>query len=296
MRVPPSPPRSFTLPLATLLALGCYNPKIEEGAFLCGDDNACPAGFSCIDMRCFKSGSPTDGGGPDTGGSDVRACTPASGSTGACDPVCQTGCRSTEQCTNNGSSNQCRAATPNGDQLYASCDSFQDACRPGMVCLPEFTETCGAHCYRFCREHADCGQNSFCVGEVSDESGSRSLYKTCSPRGFGCNPTGTSPNCGAEAPSDRKFPAFACYIVSPEYPTETVCECAGTVREGQECERTYECVPGNECIPIGQGASQDVRCRRLCTPLLSPVTPAVLCEAGQTCIAFPNTNRIGYCR
>jgi hypothetical protein len=299
MRAQTTTKRSFAfwpaLGLVTLLTLGCYNPKIEDGAFLCGSGNECPEGFSCIDMRCYKAGSPGDGGASDTGGgTDARQCTPASGSTGACDPVCQTGCRPVEQqCSNNGSSNLCRAATPNGEQLYGACDPIQDACRPGLVCLPEFTpETCGAHCYRFCRQDEDCGQNSRCVGEVSD-AGGKSLYKTCSPRGFNCNPTGTNARCGDGAPPDRRFPAFGCYIVSPQYPDETVCECAGILAVGDKCERTYECVPGAECIPL---SPTDVKCRRLCTPPLSPTQPVVACDLGQTCVPFARSNKIGFCQ
>jgi hypothetical protein len=274
-----------------LWLLSCYNPKIEEGAFLCDSDGSCPAGFRCIDMRCFKSGSPGDGGSTDTG-NDARTCSPPSGPTGDCDPVCQTGCQTGQQCSNAGISNMCRAASVPGEALYAACDSLRDTCRAGLVCLPEFIpEKCGSHCYRFCREHSDCGEGSRCVGDVSDETGKR-LYKTCSPRGNNCNPTGTTPRCpDNQQQADRRFPAFACYMVSPDFPDESVCECAGTIPEGQPCERTYECAPGSECIPI----NQDVRCRRLCTPPLSPLPPAA-CPIGQTCIPFPETRRVGFCR
>jgi hypothetical protein len=281
-------------PRALLVALllgaatgGCYNPKIEDGAFLCGSGGTCPEGFSCVGMRCFKSAANAPDGG---GESDARQCSVPTGSTGACDPVCQTGCRMAEQCTNNGASNMCKVTPTPNEGLYNSCDPFQDACRPGLVCLPEFTDACGSHCYRFCREDIDCGENSRCVGEVADQSG-RTLYKTCSPRGGNCNPTGTSPACSDSAPADRTLPNFACYIVSPEHPNESVCECAGSVAEGKACTRTYECVPGNECVPVGN----DVRCRRLCTPPQSPLPP-VACPTLQTCRAFPNSGgRIGFC-
>jgi hypothetical protein len=279
--------------LAPLCSLGCYNPNIEEGAFLCGAGNSCPDGFKCVDMRCFKSGSPGDGGPTDTGGgTDTRQCSPPpAGGSPVCDPVCQTGCPAANQCSNNGSTNLCRPASNPGAALYDTCDPIQDSCRMGLVCLPEFTpEQCGAHCYRFCRADVDCGDGSRCVGEVADETG-KPLYKTCSPRGGNCNPTGTNPRCADGAPADRRFPAFACYIVSPNHADETVCECAGDIPEGQPCERTYECVPGNECVPLGQ----DVRCRRLCTPVLSTL-PMVACPVGQTCVAFPDTRKVGYCR
>jgi hypothetical protein len=281
-------PLSPTLLLLAALTGGtsCYNPHIEEGAFLCGSGGTCPDGFHCVDMRCFKSGSPGDGGSD----ADPRTCSTPTTPTGACDPVCQSGCRAGEQCTNNAVSNLCRATTTPATELYGVCDSGKDICKPGLVCLPEFTEECGAHCYRFCREDQDCGNNSRCVGEVSDNTG-KTLYKTCSPRGGNCNPTGTSPACSDNAPEDRKFPRFACYIVSPSHPDETVCECAGSIQEGRPCERTYECVPGNECVPVGG----DVRCRRLCTPPLSPLPP-VSCPALQNCRPFPQSGgKVGYC-
>ena len=134
--------------------------------------------------------------------------------------------------------------------------------------------------------------NSFCVGQVSDAS-SNPLYKTCSPRGGNCNPTGTSPRCADNAPADRRSPAFACYIVSPDHADETVCECAGTVPEGQRVRADLRVRPGQRVHPR---SAPDVRCRRLCTPLLSPLTPVVHMRPGtQSCRAFPGTRRVGYC-
>jgi hypothetical protein len=291
------PPLSvLALALAALTVLHCYNPSIDEGAFLCGTDGICPAGFTCANMRCWK-GSPPDGSaspGDSGSGLDARpVCSPPPAASGVCDPVCQTGCPgAADKCTNTGGVNMCKPVSLPGDMLYDTCDQLQDNCGKRLVCLEEFVpDTCGgAHCYEFCRQDVDCGENSRCVGEVQDSSG-RSLYKTCSPRGGNCNPTGTTPRCAASAPADRQFPAFACYIVSPAHADESVCECAGTIPEGQVCERTYECVPGNECIPMGR----DVRCRRLCTPLGSPLLPPVTCPGLQTCQTMLGARRVGFC-
>jgi hypothetical protein len=51
--------RSLTVVSFALLA-GCYNPKIDEGAFQCGPNNACPSGFTCVAMFCVKPGTRID--------------------------------------------------------------------------------------------------------------------------------------------------------------------------------------------------------------------------------------------
>jgi hypothetical protein len=42
--------------IACLLLAGCYDPKIGEGAFLCGDNQLCPSGQTCAaDNRCYAN-------------------------------------------------------------------------------------------------------------------------------------------------------------------------------------------------------------------------------------------------
>jgi hypothetical protein len=283
---------------AVVLLVGCYNPKIGEGAFVCGPGGSCPSGFSCQEGRCYKGTATIGDGGADSPGTDGPAgcvgplpCTPPpTPVTGQCDPVCQTGCACNQRCTNPGSGNVCQGAGGANRMLYESCDPSRDACRPGAVCLPEFQDRCGAHCYRFCRIDSDCPAMSRCKGEAHDEQNNL-LYKVCSPRIEGCDPTGSNPRCELAGNAERPWPAFACYMLSVDAPESSVCECAGTLPEGAECDREYSCVPGSECVPVG---SEKPRCRRLCTVSGIVVNP-VACPAGQTCTAFPGARRLGYC-
>jgi hypothetical protein len=278
--------------LATLSALvgGCYKPDIPDGKFLCGTGQSCPDGFQCVGSHCFKN-QPGDAAG-DTGGTCMRQellCSASPGPSGACDPVCQSGCACGEKCVNPGAGNICTATTMPVQLLYDSCDPGADRCRPGAVCLPEFQPRCGAHCYRFCRADSDCEPNARCTGEAQDDAGNL-LYKVCSAEIAPCNPTGPAPTCGPGARADRRAPAFGCYILSHMHPDETVCECAGVLPEGSPCEREYQCVPGNECLKVGT----DTRCRRLCT-IEGGVLASVACAPGEKCMPFPNARKFGYC-
>jgi hypothetical protein len=285
--------------VAAALALGCYNPKIDEGAFQCGPGDSCPSGFSCKAARCYKNPPVTADAATQMDAScqqNERECSPATMTSGACDPVCQRGCSSCgDRCTHNGTANVCVARSALSTSTYDSCMPDRDTCAPGTVCLAEFNEQkCGAHCYRFCRVDSDCkdpggNQIARCTGEA--QKNDLVVYKHCSPRIEPCNPTGPEPRCTGGAPAERPYPAFACYMLSPQHPDEAVCECAGTVREGMPCTREYECVPGHECLQLGA----DIRCRKLCTPDGS-LLPAIACGLGQRCMPFPGAGvRLGYC-
>jgi hypothetical protein len=284
---------SIVLGLAALLAVGCYKPDIPDGAFLCGVSQSCPDGFQCVGTKCYRN-PPSGDASSDTGGTCQRQeleCSASMGASGACDPVCQSGCACGEKCVNPGGGNKCAPITMPIRGHYESCDPVNDRCRPGDVCLPEFRPVCGSHCYRFCRVDSDCGMIARCTGEAQDDAGNL-LYKVCSAKieQPGCNPTGAAP-CGLSAGPDRQGPAFGCYMLSHEHSDETVCECAGTQPEGAACEREYQCVPGNECLKIGT----ETKCRKLCTAEGGGVLPPVLCGIGQRCIPFPSGRKHGYC-
>jgi hypothetical protein len=281
---------------ALVAAAGCYNPKIEEGAFSC-PSGSCPSGFSCTLGKCYKNApARADAGADGACQQNERECSPVTNPSGACDPVCQSGCGScSDKCTNNGAGNVCVAATVPAAGNYDSCSPDRDTCTAGAVCLGEFNEQkCGAHCYRFCRVDSDCkgpagNQIARCTGEAQNASGDV-IYKHCSPRIETCNPAGPNPRCQGASAIDRPSPAFACYMLSWQHPDESVCECAGTLPDGAPCSREYECVPGHECLKVGT----DTRCRKLCTPDNSPL-PSVGCAIGQRCTPFPNGLRLGYC-
>jgi hypothetical protein len=204
--------------------------------------------------------------------------------------VCQTGCGCNQRCTNPGSGNICEAAAPATLALYDTCNPDGDTCRAGAVCLPEFQDRCGAHCYRFCRIDSDCPPQSRCKGEAHDDQGTL-LYKICSPRIEECDPTGATPRCAPGNSADRRWPDFACYMLSVSNPDERVCECAGTLAEGVECSQEYSCIPGTECIPL---AGDRARCRRLCTVAGVVVNPTP-CAVSQRCVPLPGSQRLGFC-
>jgi hypothetical protein len=291
-----APVRSLALSsllLGLLMTAGCYNPSIGEGAFLCGPGGSCPDGFRCDGTRCYKN-KPAGDAGEDTGGckSQELECSAASGSTGGCDPVCQSGCACGEKCTNSGSGNRCAPIGLPVRGFYDSCDPSGDRCRPGAACLPEFQERCGAHCYRFCRVDSDCGEVARCTGEAQDDNGNL-LYKVCSAKieQPGCNPTGPNPACSPSTTPDRPASAFGCYILSHLHPDETVCECSGLLPEGAACAREYQCAPGNECLKVGA----ETKCRKLCTLEGSGILPPTVCPVGQRCNAFAGARKFGFC-
>ena len=174
---------TVVLGLAALLAVGCYKPEIPEGAFVCGTGNTCPDGFQCSGSRCYKN-KPSERRRRRHGNMCQRQeleCSASPGASGACDPVCQSGCACGEKCVNPGNGNRCAPITMPVQLNYDSCDPGADRCRPGAVCLPEFQARCGAHCYRFCRVDSDCGANARCTGEAQDDAGNP-LYKVCSAK------------------------------------------------------------------------------------------------------------------
>jgi hypothetical protein len=208
---------------------------------------------------------------------------PSDPGAGRCDAVCQTGCGCRERCTYEGSTPVCRAFSVTPTPLYAECNPRNDTCTPGSICLEEIADACRAHCYRMCRTDAECGGRARCTGEVAGAD-----YKTCSPPIEACNPIGP----GARTCQSRGAP-FGCYVLSARYADQAVCDCAGNRPEGATCSFEHECVPGNECVRIGDRAL----CRRLCN-LANPTE--VACPAGQTCTPFVSdgqrSNRVGYCR
>jgi hypothetical protein len=278
----------------------CYNPKIGEGDFLCGPSPglSCPAGFKCIDGRCYKQGGPSQPGDGAMGAmdtmmtmsSDAAMCLgpvmcSSSKSSGACDLVCQQGCKCNERCTVGTSGVTCVEATapPRGDG--ETCDARTDNCRAGSICLEEVRSECGAHCYRFCRAHADCGTRSRCVGEATFGNAKEQI---CSPPIELCSPVGLA-RCSSVSGT-----AFGCYILSAEFADLTVCDCAGNLPEGQACVTEHQCNPGLECIKL-PGETHGT-CRPVCRLGAAPGATGA-CRVG-ACNPFITTRTstvYGYC-
>jgi hypothetical protein len=317
--------RLLVLLLGPMLLASCYNPQIVDGGLKCSANFECPSGFKCnqTDGVCYRQGTippaggtggnvagtggnagtgGATGGAGGQGGSDMCTmptgqygplpnCTPPSGSTKACDEVCQTGCACNERCKLEAGNAVCRIEGPTFLQNYESCDPKSDTCRPGTICLQESPDhlACGSHCYRHCRNDADC-PNAKCSIEVQFGT-SMTTNKVCSPPMDACNPFGAA-RCTAQM--GRMYPTFGCYVMSSTYPDIAICDCAGTTMTGQACTYEHECEPGSECVLLGAARL----CRRVCR--VNAAAGTLPAQGGcppltPLCTPFPGGSNFGYC-
>lgn len=292
--------------LAVALLAACYNPQIDDGTLKCSATSECPSGFRCNpnDGRCYKNGGgpsgPADSGAGGSGGvcavgqgnyGPFAGCSPQIQQT--CDPVCQAGCACDERCMNDKGVLTCKQQNPPFKLLTEECDSKDDTCRPGLICLVEDAEdprraACNAHCYRHCRNDSDCQSLSTfskCSIEVAF-SGTTLTAKTCTQAPENCNPWGMA-RCKAV---DRPAGTFACYVLSTA-PDQTICECAGLLTDGQTCMYEHDCVAGFECVAV----SGKRTCRKVCSRDAAPPLGAGCPLLTPTCTAFNGSTKYGYC-
>jgi hypothetical protein len=300
------------LVVGVALGVGCYNPRLGEGDFVCGAAGACPSGWKCgPDNRCYRNVTSAnfDANPRDTRGADTvvdvtpppppvdanmcmrgLTCSPGASAGRPCDLVCQTGCGCADRCTIAETSAICRPLTANPTPLYDKCSPDNDTCTAGAVCVPEVRyEACGAHCYRACRVDADCGPTSRC-NEALLTPNDTVLTKICGPAIEQCNPVGLAgmrPPCADV--TKRPLPNFACYLLDAGAGDSAVCDCAGTLELGAACKLKRECVPGLECLPAGPAG--DLRCRQLCNLGLG----VAACPPATTCRGLGTSTKIGVC-
>jgi hypothetical protein len=281
MRIPVACLALSLAPLA-LVAAGCYDTDgIVNGGLACGANRSCPDGYGCRPSGfCWKDntdggaiaggsdGPPPAGDGPTgkDGPTDVQASCPAPfgpfagcaasvepGST--CDPVCQAGCTCDQRCQLSATGFSCRKF-PGSTYLadMETCDAANDLCRPGSGCMLEMQDSCGSHCYRYCRQNGDCPVNSRCRDRImiADKPVSERILM-CSPPIEACSPVSGS---GAADRCSGGRRGFSCYVFGPSDPNDTTCECAGTLPAGAPCTDVHSCQPGYECAAG--------RCRRVC--------------------------------
>lgn len=308
--------------LVMLTAAGCYNPALDSGALGCAEGNICPDGFTCVATVCCKEGTTCGAGGKGgasgTGGSGgaggmsmipdggmgmacnlALACSGRIDTPGKCDPVCQTGCPCNQKCINSSTGVRCETVVPMAVKpigLYEECAGEQ--CRPGSTCLMETAAACKSHCYRYCRTDMDCGGPDVARCSNVVEFDNKATYVACSAPVQKCNPWGPNADCkGPIAGRARPFPAFGCLLLSSKQPDVTVCDCAGSKKEMDECTLERECGPGLECVNVGPDPK--ARCRPLCA--IGAVLPgAGGCRMGMICTPFQTgsgaSRLYGYCR
>ena len=313
---PPSPLPSLALIALSWIAVGCYRPSITDGGLMCAAVSpACPDGYTCLAGRCHRPSQGDAAGAPDTGGDrmvspdassdadgggakDASAdragdaadaacvqrqapagCTPKAGL--ACDPVCQTGCCTSEKCTalNTGAEGSTRASLgcfaldakrnlgETCDVLNAGTPARSDNCLAGLLCVSGDAD---AICLQLCRDDADCSGGARCEMRLVEP---RSAYTAgvCGLPDTTCTPT-TPATVGC--PKGR-----TCYLVSPDKNAgdRTVCDITSGAKTNASCTYPFECLPGWTCPATGAGAG---RCHPVCVHGAAAACPANLtCQA-----------------
>lgn len=278
---------------AALTGGGCYKPSVVNGKLLCGLAGACPDDYSCVEGHCWRGGVVVDGGTPDDGpgfelGNCVQPlCTPTIPVTGACDPVCQTGCLGCdEKCTIDTTGVAACVKVGGAKKALEGCDIEtvpgsnvpRDNCAPGSVCLnPDYISTSSAWCFTLCASDNDC-PGSRCVPRpvAAATATSAPVAQVCDVPFTECDPI---KNTGCTDP-DRKY----CYLIPPDPggASRTVCEfTTGNSGAGKTCAWSRDCFPKLVCPPtVG-------RCVAPCTN-----DGSVTCTVG-TCQPYGAT--YGYC-
>jgi hypothetical protein len=295
-------------------ASGCYNPSIYnglDGGFICGLLGACPEGFSCVSNHCHRAGG--DGGTPSVDmkpdtpidtfvdmvsvvpdgsiGPEVPACTPRTGITGCtpdstpgCDPVCQTGCCTTEKCTTLNAGMEpnavgqlgcipnvpARALGETCDHTSAGTVKRSDNCSPGLICVDGNSASV---CLKLCRTDADCGvgTNSKCETRPIEVPTGSFKAKVCGLPPTPCDPTlGLGSGCP---------PARVCYLVTSDKAAgdTTICEFTSGEIRNMACTYSRECLAGSTCATAGMGAGY---CRPVCS---HAATPPNICPGISMC-------------
>jgi hypothetical protein len=207
---------AHTLALATL-------------ATACGDDRAATADTATNADAAEVS---ADG----TGDAAVET-TPET--TAVCDPVAQTGCKATENCTYLSADHAPRCVEEGAIAAGEACDS-DNRCKRG-VCL-SLNDTAEL-CYQFCAASTDCG-GKMCL-ELTNAP-----YKLCEIDGIYQDCSLLAQDC-----TDNK----ACFSIKDH---ETgICLPPGTTETGGACTTADACKKGDICI--------NDACHTICDPKLT---------------------------
>jgi len=308
---------------ALLCLTGCYNTdKVKNGGLVCGANDACPDGFTCVKDsvdgtrgHCWRTGTGPDAGG---GSQDTRpsgpdlaspaACTtagavapfgpfatcspnqPIAGS--SCDPVCQSGCACDRRCVINTStygSFLCEGTAQIPSSFVPTqgdCGGSRSAsCAPGSVCISD--DVCPWTCFKTCRNDIDCPSNSRCSVITMLDINSLPVrgVSLCTPPVEACNPTGGAACASPRANFNCVFLAGLTGVGNTD---ATVCDCRTLhdKRLGATCTPVPDdCEPGAVCV--------DGTCREVCDRRASIGSA---CSSGGACSPIFGSLQYGYCR
>src|SRR5262245_7188415 len=250
------------------IGIGCFNPKIKEGGFLCSDGGQCPEGFQCASDGTCRGGGPSNC--QATMPHIEPICTADPGSD--CDPVCQSRCKC-GRCNLVGTTLACMpaGAKKRGDV----CDIVNDDCEPGNICLSDCDGNV-ARCFRLCGR-GSVKRNDVCEGQECDTpvnapNGTGTDVWVCQPPISQCNPVSVISDCGPAA--------FSCYISSTGV---TACDCRGAGQPGDDCGPYNSCIPGYRCVNL----PPITKCFKTCLRTGND------CTAPSSCTAAPGNDLSG---
>jgi len=305
---------AFLVGVVTLA--GCYKPSIQDGALGCGPNNSCPDGFHCMSGHCFlfrvdAAASDADGGAikvdvqvdgsPDlSDASDAgEVCVPRTAISGcsvrsdlACDPVCQTGCCTSQKCSALYNGEGPSAVTKLGcvdnvaarglgercDVQGAATKDRKDNCSPGLICVEG---NVGNFCLKLCRGEGDC-DGTRCELRTLEVAKAANSVSVCGLAPSTCDPTLNANSAGCTA-------NHVCYLVesSGGADGQTVCEIrSGETARNLSCTQSRDCLAGLTCPTTGAGAG-------ICRPVCSRKTTPDGCPTGTTCQA--SGSDFGFC-
>jgi hypothetical protein len=231
---------------AFALLVGCYSPNINQGAFTCGPNRACPDNYHCAaNNRCYSINVDAAVEKPVcTSFSLPPICSvqPASGE--QCNPGCQTGCDCGWCGVVNGAAT-CLQGTAGTIDVGDVCVPSSNDCKAGLYCQPESCGTNTGRCYQLCDPSVggSCGNGSSCSQAIAPAGATTLPFKLCSLV-ISCDPIGQmSTSCPAP---------FACY---PLAGLTTECSCPGVVATSGGCGGPSDCVSGDSCIGVSPTSS-----------------------------------------
>lgn len=169
---------------------------------------------------------------------------------GDCDPVYQTGCAATDNCTYVAAETTPRCY-PKGPVAPTGACSAENRCELGLCLAINRTADL---CYQFCYDDVDCGEDGRCLalsGAPYKVCRIPGIYETCDLVEQGC--------------TDDETAQRSCYAVLGE--DTPICLPTGTVEAGAACASAGACREGYACVNSACRAVCDLSAQSPCGDL-----------------------------